>query len=158
MTHPWSTWPLYTCRCRRWSPSWGWGWVWRACRRHTTSDHWRPEREGTDLWPSASAGSAPALWWWGCSLWSSGGRWAHTARSEQSGSYLTNKQTTWECHILSVLTRKLCVFWTFTQTGKVVAKTKLVLARSQNLTTMRWYIYKDEKDWINGNNMCIGLI
>lgn len=121
MTHPWSTWPLYTCRCRRWSLSWGWGWVWRACRTHTASDHWRPETVGTDSWPSAFAGSAPERWWWGCSLWSSGGRWAHTARSEQSGSYLTNKQTRWEYHILQDFASKLWIFWTFTHIGKVVA-------------------------------------
>lgn len=92
LTHPWSTWPLYTCRCRRWSPSWGLGWVWRACRRHTASDHWRPETAGIGSWPSACAGSAPEPWWSGCFLWSSGGRWAHTARSGPSGSCLTSKK------------------------------------------------------------------
>lgn len=131
MTHPWSTWPLYTCRCRRWSPSWGWGWVWRACRTHTTSDHWRPETAGTDSWPSASAGSAPERRWWGCSLRSSGGRWTHTARSEQSGSYLTNKQTRWEYHIFTRFNKQICIFWTFTHRQSWSCKTKLVLARSQ---------------------------
>lgn len=129
MTHPWSTWPLYTCRCRRWSPSWGWGWVWRACRTHTTSDHWRPETAGTDSWPSASAGSAPGRWWWGCSLWSSGGRWTHTARSEKSGSYLTNEMRISYFTRFNKQIKYLLNIFFYRQSCS--CKTKLVLTRSQ---------------------------
>lgn len=119
-THPWSRWPLYRCHCRRRSSSSGWEWGWKACRTHTASGRWQPERAERGWWRFACAGSAPALRWSDCSPGRSAGRSRSREWSVPSGLYLpfrTGKKDKYElstkCFSVSfyILYRLVCLFW-----------------------------------------------